>query len=464
MQKTERKKAALFWGILSLAWPTMLEQILQTAVQYIDTAMVGTLGTGATAAVGATTTLNWLITGSVAAFGVGFLSYVSQAKGAGDAMRVKRVSMQAALAVLMLGTAVTALVLSLSPVIPSLMQVDPAIRKTASRYFFILYSPMLVRTASVIFGALLRGAGDTKTPMRAGIVTNVLNVLLNALFIYKPRTVHLFSLALRLPGAGLGVTGAALASAVSFFAGGLLITLALLRHPLLSPLGLPLKADRSILAPCMKVAFPNMLQRFVTSMGYVVFAAMINALGQTSTAAHTIANTVESAFYIPGYGMQAAAATLTGMAIGADDMETLRKEQRIMLILEFGLMLFSGVMLFTFAPHLVRLFSCDPGVIRLSSTVLRMVACSEPLYGIPLIVEGFLQGAGKTRISFLFNLAGMWGIRITGTFLCTVLLGLGLVSAWSCMILHNIILFFLFLVFYLKKRSTLFSRESSLLV
>ena len=464
MQRTEQKKSVLLWTILALAWPTMLEQILQTAVQYIDTAMVGTLGTGATAAVGATTTLNWLITGSVAAFGVGFLSYVSQAKGAGDMQRVRRVSMQASIAVLLLGSAVTVLALSLSPVIPALMQVDPGIRKVTSRYFFILYAPMLARTASVIFGALLRGTGDTKTPMRAGVVTNVLNVILNALFIYKPRTVHLFSLAVRLPGAGLGVTGAALASAVSFVAGGLLITLALLRHPLLSPLGLPLKPDRAILAPCMKVALPNMLQRFVTSLGYVVFAAMINALGQASTAAHTIANTVEAAFYIPGYGMQAAAATLTGMAIGADDMDTLKKEQRIMLLLEFSLMLFSGVMLFVFAPHLIRLFSRDPGVTRLSSTVLRMVACSEPLYGIPLIVEGFLQGAGRTRISFLFNLIGMWGIRITGTFLCTVLFGMGLVSAWSCMILHNVILFFLFLSFYLRKRNMLFDRGSSLLV
>ena len=93
MQRRKQNKSVLLWTILALAWPTMLEQVLQTAVQYIDTAMVGTLGTGATAAVGATTTLNWLITGSVAAFGVGFLSYVSQAKGAGDALRVKRVSM-----------------------------------------------------------------------------------------------------------------------------------------------------------------------------------------------------------------------------------------------------------------------------------------------------------------------------------------------------------------------------------
>ena len=70
--------------ILALAWPTMLEQLMQTAVQYIDTAMVGSLGTHATAAVGATTTVGWLIGSSVHAFGIGFLSFIAQAYGAGE--------------------------------------------------------------------------------------------------------------------------------------------------------------------------------------------------------------------------------------------------------------------------------------------------------------------------------------------------------------------------------------------
>ena len=70
--------------ILALAWPTMLEQLMQTAVQYIDTAMVGSLGTRATAAVGATSTVNWLVGSTVSAFGVGFLSFIARACGAKD--------------------------------------------------------------------------------------------------------------------------------------------------------------------------------------------------------------------------------------------------------------------------------------------------------------------------------------------------------------------------------------------
>ena len=192
---------------------------------------------------------------------------------------------------------------------------------------------------------------------------------------------------------------------------------------------------------------PNMLQRFATSFGYVVFAAMINALGDLSTAAHTVANTVESAFYIPGYGMQAAAATLTGNAIGARDRQRLRDLTQLIILLEVRMMAVTGGLLFAFAPQMVRLFSRDPAVIRLGSTVLRMVALSEPVYGVSIVLEGMLQGAGKTGAPFAFNVAGMWGVRILGTFVCTRLLSFGLVSAWAGMIAHNLFLCLLFVLY-----------------
>ena len=117
--------------------------------------------------------------------------------------------------------------------------------------------------------------------------------------------------------------------------------------------------------------------------------------------------------------------------------------------IEVILMLFSGGMLFAFAPSLVDIFSDSPEVIALGSTVLRMVALSEPFYGVSIIVEGMMQGVGKTKLPFVFNIIGMWGVRIIGTYICTQLLGMGLVSAWACMIAHNMLLFVLFLATYL---------------
>lgn len=459
MEKT--KRYFLPWGmvptILTLAWPTMLEELMQTAVQYIDTAMVGAIGTQATAAVGATSTVNWLISSTISAIGVGFLSFVSQACGAGDTKRAGKASSQAVLAVLVCGTFFTALMLALSGKVPVWMQVDPAIQDLAARYFFILYTPMLARTAITIFGTLLRSAGDTKTPMRVGFLVNGINVILNFLLIYPTRAV----LGVTVFGAGWGVIGAAVASAISFVIGGVCITVVLWRHPLLSPRGQKLRPDWDVLKPCLRVALPNALQRFGTSLGYVAFASMINSLGEITTAAHTIANTVESAFYIPGYGMQTAAATLAGNALGAGDNRRVKELARMILFIEVSLMIVSGSLLFLFAPNMMRLFSKDAQVIALGVTVLRMVAVSEPFYGVSIIVEGMMQGMGNTLMPFVCNIAGMWGVRIVGTFICTQLLGMGLVSAWTCMIAHNLLLFVLFAGYYISGKWNPMNRKNA---
>ena len=437
---------AMIVTILALAWPTMLEQLLQTAVQYIDTAMVGSLGTQATAAVGATTTVNWLIGSTISALGVGFLSFIAQAYGAKDREAAAKAVMQAVIVTVVCGLTFTALTLGLSGYVPVWMRVDEDIRELAGRYFFVLYLPMLPRTASIIFGTVLRAAGDTKSPMKIGIWVNILNVVLNFFLIYPTRQIGRYVV----PGAGMGVIGAAIASAAAFAFGGIAISVVLWRHPLVSPRGQKFRPDWSILRPCMKVAMPNMLQRFGTSLGYVAFASMINALGEVATAAHTIANTVESAFYIPGYGMQTAAATLAGNAYGARDRQRLKDLAEMFIPIEVVLMILSGGALFLSAPALMGLFSESGEVIALGTTVLRMVALSEPCYGFSIIVEGMMQGLGNTRKPFAYNILGMWGIRIVGTFICTTFLGGGLVAAWGCMIAHNLLLFALFLLCYLR--------------
>ncbi len=450
----ENKKSRIDWGVIAiiwaLAWPTMLEQAMQTAVQYIDTAMVGSLGTQATAAVGSTTTVNWLISSSISALSIGFLAFIAKACGAKDKNSASRAAAQAVLVTLVVGIFFTVLTVGLSSKVPVWMQVDKSIQSVASKYFLILYMPMLPRTASIIFGTVLRAAGDTKTPMKVAVAVNIINVVLNFLFIYPVRTMSIFGLEFTMFGLGFGVLGAAAASAIAFAVGGIYITVVLWRHPLVSPKGQSIAPDMHILTPCLKVALPNMLQRFGTSFGYVAFASMINSVGEIATAAHTIANTVESAFYIPGFGMQTAAATLTGNAYGAKDKDMMNRITKMFIAIEVCLMMLSGAALFFAAEPLVNIFSNSDEVILLGTRVLKMVALSEPLYGVALITEGFLMGVGRTKTPFIYNIIGMWGVRILGTFIFTQILGYGLVAAWACMIAHNVLLCCLYFISYVR--------------
>ena len=219
-----------------------------------------------------------------------------------------------------------------------------------------------------------------------------------------------------IPGAGWGVQGAAAASAIAYTIGGIAITVKLWKHTDISPKGQSFLPDSAVLRPCLKVAVPNMFQRFATSLGYVAFASMINSLGETATAAHTIANTVESAFYIPGYGMQTAAATLAGNALGANDNKKLNSLAKAIVPLEVGLMVISGSLLFIFAPILIRLFSSDAQVIRLGSTVLRMVAVSEPFLWCTYCDRGHDARCGENSNSLYFQCSGNVGCKNSGDF------------------------------------------------
>ena len=442
----KKEKTTIVSAIIALAWPTMLEQLMQTAVQYVDTAMVGVLGTDAVAAVGATTSVNWLIGSSISALATGFLSQIAIARGANEHKKARGISAQAVTVTLIVGLFFTLLTLSLSTLVPTLMQVDPKIRTVSGQYFFILYLPMVFRTAITVFSTVLRAAGDSKTPMKVGIAVNITNVILNFFFIYKTRNVTLFGQSIKIYGLNMGVLGAAWASAAAFVLGGILLTVFLFKHKEISPKGESFVPKSEILLPCLKISAPNFLQRFATSMGYVFFSAMINSVGKTAMAAHTVANTEEALFYIPGYGMQTAAATLTGNAFGAGDKEKMKSLCKMLIPIEIGLMVLSGTALFFTATPLVALFSKSEDVIVLGSVVLKMVAVSEPFFGFTIIMEGMLIGIGNTKKPFIYNIIGMWCIRIFGTFICTGILNFGLIGAWGCMIAHNLTLFIMYFI------------------
>ena len=460
MQNEFSRRAALK-AIVLLAWPTVLEEILQTAVSYVDAAMVGRIGARATAAIGVTSTVNWLIGSSIHALGIGFLAYISKEIGAKREDNVRRATAQATLVTLLVGAVFTVIALSLSRLIPVWMHADADILADASRYFFIIYTPMLFRAADIMYGTCLRAAGDTHTPLYVNLVVNAVNIVLNFLLIYPSRAVSVFGLRLMLPGAGLGVTGAAIASAASFAVGGIGMAAAVMRHKLLSPRGLRMRPNGEILRPCLRVAVPCALQRFATSFGYVAFASMINGLGTVSTAAHTIANTAESAFYIPGYGMQTAAATLAGNCYGARDKARMKRLCRMLIALEIALMFLSGTVLFLGAERLMGMFTRDASVIDLGTRVLRMVALSEPIYGVAIILEGIFQGVGDTKSALVFNLLGMWGVRILGTWITLRHFGGGLTAAWGCMIAHNLLLGSLLTARYLRGKWNPLNREAA---
>ncbi|MDD7647887.1 MAG: MATE family efflux transporter [Ruminococcus bromii] len=425
-----------------LALPSVVEEALNTVVQYVDTAMVGQIGAAASAAVGLTMTCNWLICSPLWAMGVGILACVARSIGAGEREKARRYAFQSLWIGGFLGVLIAVLVQLLAPQIPVWLGAEPEIRADASAYFAIICMPMLFRALSILLSATLRSAGDSKTPMKINMSANILNMILNYLLIHPTHAVRIAGLRFTVWGAGLGVRGAAVATALAFALSGTLMFAAYLRHPMLSPLGhrgeTGILPNPALLKDILHIGLPSAGERLTACLGQVVFTSLVSGLGTVSLAAHSIALTAEEAFYIPGYGMQAAAATLAGNALGEKNVKKLQRTSVTIAFLAFTIMGLMGIILFCFPSAMMGIFTNDSAVIALGSVALRIVAVSEPLFGVAIIMEGVFNGIGETKTTFLFSAFTMWGIRILFTFLCVRVFGLGLTAVWCCMVADNV--------------------------
>lgn len=438
--------------IIHLAWPTVMEQALQTIVQYVDTAQVGRIGANASAAVGLTSTTTWLVNAPLWAAAMGVLSCVSRALGAEDKPRAQRAAAQSVVLTLVMGAAMTVLTLAASPFLPGWLGAEEDVYRDAALYFGVICAPMLFRAASIIFAAVLRATGDTRTPMAVNVLMNLSNVTLNFLLINPPSVWNIGGAAVRIPGAGLGVAGAAIATAASFVLGGTLMTVFAFRAPGLELGKQPLRYDEHAMRQCLDVGLPIAADRVIVMLGQVVFTGLVARLGTVAVAAHTIALTAEQAFYVPGYGMQAAAATLAGYSIGGRDEKKLMEYSFTISAIAVALMTAMSVFLFLFPEFLMRIFTPDPQVIAMGGQVLRIVALSEPFFAVVIILEGTFNGVGDVRAPFLISVSCMWGVRLVPTWVCVNLLHLDLRAVWWCMVADNMSRFVFLLRRYRGRR------------
>lgn len=418
--------------LITLSIPTITEEILSTLLQYVDTAMVGQLGEKATASVSATTTVSWLIHSIPGGIAVAILALASRANGEGNFKRLKKLTGQAVFLALVSGILLEAAALSLSPFIPVWMNVEEDVVGPAAVYFSIVSITLVFRTSSRIFAAMLRSIKDTKTPMLVSVGENMINVVLNAVFIY---------------GLGLGVKGAAIASCIAYGIGGCVMFLAMFRKEKLHIGGSDIAPDRGIMAEIVRLGIPALATSVASCLGYVVFAGLVSGMGTTVFAAHSIAVSAEQIVYIPGYGLRSATSTLIGNSIGEGDGDKYRETSRLSIIITIMIMVLNGLLLYLFALPLMRVFTSSEEAAVLGSKMLRLVSFSEPFFGLMIVLEGISYGMGRTKGVFWCETVSMWGIRIASTYVCVKLLHLDLTAVWLCMIADNVCKALLLLMF-----------------
>ena len=444
MEKTESKKQILY-SLIALSVPVMLEQILSTLLQYVDTAMVGQLGEKATAAVSVTTTINWLTNCLPSAVSVAALTLISREVGANDEKRVRELSAMALKIALFVGSFLTILCVGVSHILPVWMNAEPDIVGLAGDYYMIISLPMIFRCLNIVLSAAIRATKDTKTPMFISVGTNVINIGLNYLLIF------VFD---------LGVRGAAIGTAISYTVGGILMYAVLKKK-----CDMRLKqASNSDLRLYSNIGLPVLLTSVISCSGYVVFARLVSGMGTTTFAAHSIAVNLETLFYISGYGLKTAASTLVGISIGERNEKKFNDVCQLGIMCVLIMMSFSGLCLFVLSPYMMPIFTSSKAVADIGAAMLKIVAFSEPFFGLMVMCEGILYGLGRPRYVLFVELFGMWAVRILFSYVLVLKYGKGLEYVWYCMIADNVSKALILTLPFLKRtnRTRMFERVNVL--
>ena len=241
----------------------------------------------------------------------------------------------------------------------------------------------------------------------------------------------------------MGVTGAAIASAISYGLCGLSMFLVTRKTPALKFSGEDLlprrkqprfdsdssEARSSILREFARIGLPALGTSMASCLGYVFFAGMVSGMGTTIFAAHSLAVTAEQLFYIPGYGLRTATTSLVGNALGENDIRKMHLTERFSIALTVTMMVVSGICLYFISEPLMRLFTPSEPAALLGAQMLRLVSFTEPFFGLMIVLEGISYGKGRTKGVFIVETFSMWAIRILFTFLLRFLCHL-VTGAW----------------------------------
>ena len=422
--------------IMHLAWPAIIEQILLTAATYVDTAMIGALGYHATAAMAVDAPITWLISGLMTAFGVGYSVQIAHSIGAGNRSHVREISRQALIGSVIFGVVMMLIFFVLSFYLPLWLGADDSILPQTQKYLFFYAAGAPFQMISTVFSAVSRCAGDTKTPMLLNIGANLANIVLNFSLIFESRTIQIFRISLRVFGAGWGVAGAAIATALSYFlaAVGMLFVMLCKNSPIQLDLKGSYRLDRTITRRMLSLGIPVALERITISSGQLLMTGITTGLGNIALSANHIAVTAEAISYLPANGISFAGTTVIGHAVGASKPELSKRNAQILGMLGVLAGLLGGAVLFFFAAPLARLFSDNETVIALSASVLRIVAIAEPMFSLSIVLSGVLRGAGKTGAAFWPVAIGMWCVRITTAMLFVYRMKFGLHGVWFAMV------------------------------
>lgn len=435
--------------VASLSWPAIMAQLSSILMEYIDAAMVGSLGANASASIGLVATTTWLFWGMGGALATGYSVQVAHSIGAKRADDARSVLQQSLLAVFLLGIVLLFIGTIISGRLPVWLGGNADINSGASAYFLVVMLSLPFCYMTYLSSGMLRCAGNMIVPGLLNILMCVLDVVFNFFLIF-PR--HEF-LGIEFPGMGLGVVGAAIGTALAQIITGVALLWFMLRKSVhLNFVGRKFRLFISMptLKKACTISAPIAAERVMMCGAQIITTIIVAPLGTAAIAANAFGITAESLCYMPGYGIADAATTLVGQSLGAGRKDIAKSFGNITIALGIAVMTLMGIILWQCAPLLMSMFTPDIMVRNLGTEALRIEAFAEPMFAASIVTYGVMVGAGYTLVPACINLVSIWVVRLSLAALLAPVMGLN--GVWLAMCIELCVRGIAFLVTFWRNK------------
>ena len=385
--------------VLLLALPIIGENLLQVAVGAVDTLLVGRLGADAIAGVGIAFETVFLIIAILSAVTIGATVLVSQAIGAGDSARANELARQAISWGVFLAIPLSVLGYFLAPYAIGIFGVEPDVKANATEYLRITAACSVAILLSYLCGAVLRGAGDSRTPLKAAVLANAVNVVAAYVLIFGHFGFPELGVGGSAWGAALGRATGAIFMLAMLWSGKVKLSIRSRTGWLPSP-----QTGRDL----FKLGLPAAFEQVVMQFGFISLVAIAASIGTDALAAQQISFTAMSIAFLPTIAFATTATAFVGQSVGAKRMDegvrAARISQKWALIVCISGLIFMVI----FAEHIVKAFSDDSNVIEIGTVAMRAIGCSLPIWGLWMSSAGAVRGSGDTRSPMIRGVAAVW--------------------------------------------------------
>lgn len=389
--------------IFLFAMPMLLGNVFQQLYNIVDTIIIGKyIGTDALAAAGASFPVIFVLISLVIGITTGTTIIISQYFGAKDFELVKRAIDTAFIFLFFASLLLTLIGIASIGYVWELIGLPEHLRKDASLYFNIFASGLVLMFGFNATSAVLRGLGDSKTPLYFLIISTFLNIGFDLLFVLV---------------FGWGIAGVAVATVLAQgIAFGLGIWYLNRTHKIIRFAYKGLVFDRHLFRESIRIGLPTGFQHTFVALGMMALLTIVNRFGTATIAAYTIAVRIDSFASLPAMNFGLALSTFVGQNIGAARFDRVKEGLKATLLMSSMVSVTVTLAAWFFGKELMQIFTHDEQVIEIGYSYLVIVSSFYVLFAAMFATQGVLRGAGDTLVSMFITLFSLWVLRIPASY------------------------------------------------